>query len=73
MRSMQNWMRALPDYTKKFQYYLHNGEQVSLAPYVNMLRRDLLKYEINAREMLFESWVPNLDSSGTIEGCLGHY
>lgn len=70
VRSMQNWMRALPDYTKKFQYYLHNGEQVSLAPYVNMLRRDLLKYEINAREMLFESWVPNLDSSGTIEGCL---
>ena len=69
VRSMQNWIRALPDYTKKYQYYLRNGEQVSLEPYVIMLRKDLLKFEINAREMLFESWIPNLDSSGTVEGC----
>ncbi len=69
VRSMQNWIRALPDYTKKYLYYLRNGERVSLESYVVLLRKDLLKYEINAREMLFESWVPNLDPSGTIEGC----
>ena len=70
VRSMQNWMRSLPDYTKKYQYYLNNGEIVKIPDAVSIVRRDLLKYELNAREMLFENWVQHLDPVGSIESCL---
>lgn len=69
VKNMQNWMRSLPDYTKKFSYYYHNGAPVKVDNSIKIVRNDLLKFEINARETLFSSWKDKLSANGEYLEC----
>lgn len=69
VKSMQNWMRSLPEYTKKFHTYYENGEKKQIPDETEQIRRDLLKFEINSQELLFSSWVSKLSSYNRLIDC----
>lgn len=69
VKSMQNWARSLPEYTKKFRRYLENGEVRDTAPCVHIIRSELMKFEINSRELLFDTWTAKLSTCGSLEDC----
>lgn len=69
VKSMQNWVRSLPEYTKKCKRYFENGEARAIAPEVQTVRGELLKFEINSRELLFSIWTHKLSASGNLEEC----
>lgn len=69
VKSMQTWMRSLPDYTKKFTCYYYNGASVKIDNSTKIVRNTLLKFEINAREILFEDWKEKLSSSNDYLEC----
>ena len=54
VKRMQNWMRALPEYTKRCDRVCENGEFVALTSNEINFKKELLKFEINSREFLFE-------------------
>jgi hypothetical protein len=54
VRCMQNWIRALPEYTKKCTKVVNKQELVLLGDRENIFRKELLKFELNSREFLFE-------------------
>ena len=54
VRCMQNWMRSLPEYTKKCSKVAINGSFVDLSEREVEFRKELLKFEINSREFLFD-------------------
>ena len=70
VKSMQNWMRSLPEYTKKFKRYLDNGEAKNVDPSVDSIRTELMRFEINSRELLFNTWVTRLSESENLGECL---
>lgn len=70
MRSMQNWYRSLPEYTKKFTYYLDKGTTVRLSDAIIGFRSDLAKFDVNARELLFVNWIKNLSNKGELKECV---
>lgn len=57
VKCMQSWMRSLPGYTKRFSEYLQNGNPKTISDQTKRIRSDLLKFEVNAREMLFDGWL----------------
>ena len=69
VKSMQNWMRSLPDFTKKFKRYFENGEEKLLPESIALLRSELLKFEINSRELLFSSFPAKLAKTGSLQDC----
>lgn len=69
VKSMQTWMRSLPEYTKKFTQFYHNGTLIRVDNSTKLIRNDLLKFDINAREMLFESWKERLSANGEYTEC----
>lgn len=69
VRSMQNWMRSLPEYTKKFKRYFENGECKEITPAAQVIRNELLKFEINSRELLFDTWKSKLSINESLEEC----
>lgn len=69
VKSMQTWMRSLPDYTKKYTRYDYNGTVVRVDYSTKIVRNDLLKFEINAREMLFERWPEKLSTTNDYLEC----
>lgn len=69
VKNMQTWMRSLPDYTKKFSSFYINGALVKIDNSTKIVRNDLLKFEINAREMLFDSWKEKLSTHGEYAEC----
>lgn len=68
---MQNWVRSLPEYSKRFNRYLKNGEYISIPQEAVALRRDLMKFEINSREMLLSDWPRILTEDESITKCFG--
>ncbi len=52
--AMQNWIRSLPEYTKKYKVYLKESELLEIDNRIDFIRKELLKYEINPRELLFD-------------------
>lgn len=70
MRSMQNWYRSLPEYTKKYISYLEKGKIVRLSDSVIKFRADLAKFDVNARELLFMNWVKTLSKKGELKECV---
>ncbi len=70
IKSMQIWMRSLPEYTKKCGFYLNGGEEIELDSSIKTIRSDLLKFDVNAREMLFECWQQKLSASSNLNECL---
>lgn len=70
VKSMQNWMRSLPEYTKKFKRYLVNGENRTTDAAIDSIRSELMKFEINSRELLYGTWVSKLSSSEDLSECL---
>lgn len=69
VKSMQSWVRSLPEYTKKFKCYLENGEAREIAPSVRVIRGELMKFEINSRELLFDTWTAKLSACGSLDEC----
>lgn len=69
VRRMQNWIRSLPEYTKKFRSYFEEGIQKEIPKIAERIRMDLLKFEINSQELLFFSWQSLLSKSGSLEEC----
>lgn len=69
-KSMQNWMRSLPEYTKRFMLSYSGGVASSVDNSTKVIRNDLLKFEINAREMLFKTWRNKLSPSGSLDECV---
>lgn len=54
VKLMQNWMRSLPEYTKRCERVCENDTFVDLTQEELSFRRELLKYDINSRGFLFE-------------------
>jgi len=69
VKSMQNWVRSLPEYTKKYKKYYENGEQKNASAELCSLRGELLKFEINSRELLFESLPQKMCSTASLSDC----
>lgn len=69
VKNMQTWMRSLPDYTKKFSQYYVNGALIRVDNSTKIIRNDLLKFEINSREMLLGRWKEKLSASGEYSDC----
>lgn len=69
VKSMQNWMRSLPEYTKKYKCYLDNGESKTIAPSVEVIRSELMRFEINSRELLFGTLLTKLSQNEDLNGC----
>lgn len=70
MRSMQNWYRSLPEYTKKYTYYLDKGTMTRLSDAIIGFRSDLAKFDVNARELLFVNWIKKLSKKGELKECV---
>lgn len=60
VKAMQNWIRSMPEYTKKFDYYFDGGEKKQVDSTVQLIRRELLKFEVNARDLLFQQFLEGL-------------
>ena len=69
VRSMQNWIRSLPEYSKKFIRYYENGETRNVGSEVELLRNELLKYEINSRELLFVTFPAAFSDNADYKMC----
>ena len=63
IKSMQNWIRSLPEYSKKCKRYYMKGELIDLDKKTLIIRSELLKFEINARELLFKTFLSGIGSS----------
>ena len=70
VKSMQNWMRSLPEFTKKFKYCLENGAQKAIPTGVDVIRSELMRFEINSRELLLGTWPERLSANGDVMVCL---
>lgn len=70
MRCIQNWYRALPEYTKKFTVYLEGGEKKNIEKFIPELRADLSKFEINSRDILLVQWRKRLSEEGDLSECV---
>lgn len=66
VKAMQNWMRSLPEYTKKHMLYFNGGVETPVDNSIRVVRNDLLKFELNAREVLFKNWKTRLSPSGDL-------
>lgn len=70
VKSMQNWIRSLPEYTKSYKYYIENGESIQTSQAINCIRSELLKFELNSSELLFKTWPEKLTEKGNLSECL---
>lgn len=69
VKNMQTWMRSLPEYTKKFTSYYENGETKELPSKIISIRSELLKFEVNSRQLLFETFVDVLSTNKNYDEC----
>lgn len=69
VKSMQNWIRSLPEYTKKFRSYWENGVLNTIDVQSDSFRRELMKFEINSRELVFDSFVSIFDAENRLQKC----
>lgn len=67
---MQNWIRSLPEYTKKYMYTFKDGNSQLVDNSVKVVRSELLRFEISTRELLFVIWKNKLSQSGELSECL---
>lgn len=69
VRGMQGWMRSLPEYTKKYQTIFASGKASPISDAVVFLRSELLKYDINSRELLFTAFANKFGKKGQFDVC----
>ena len=67
---MQNWIRSLPEYTKKCLYLYRDGDFKPVDNSIKVVRTELIKFEINSRELLFDIWKNKLSQSGALVECV---
>lgn len=70
MRSMQNWYRSLPEYTKRYLFTLDGGVKKEIPAYIPPLRTDLSKYDVNSRDIIFVQWKQRLSEGGDLKECV---
>lgn len=70
VKSMQNWMRSLPEYTKKYKTYFSNGEKKTVPESFAVIRKELLRFEINPRELVFETLPQEICETESLVDCL---
>lgn len=54
INEMQNWIQSLPKYTREYKKNFVEGKQKKIEKEIIILRKELLKFDINPREFLFE-------------------
>ncbi len=69
MRGMQNWYRALPEYSKKFLFFYDDGEKKAIEDYIPILRSDLAKYDLNSRDVLLVQWSKRISEHNDLNEC----
>lgn len=69
VKAMQNWIRSLPEYTKKFESYWENGELKTIDAQADSFRRELMKFEINSRELVFDSFISIFEAENQLHRC----
>lgn len=70
VKSMQNWMRSLPEYSKKYKTYFSNGEKKPIPDSFAVIRNELLRFEINPRELVFETLPQAISETENLMECL---
>ena len=63
VKLMQNWVRGLPEYTKKFRCYYEGGEKKQVDDSIVIIRSELLKFEVNARDLLYHVFLNGVGCS----------
>lgn len=71
VKSMQAWIRSLPEYTKKFRMYWENGECKQVMKQTEVVRAELMRFEINSRELLFDLLPSQLSKDEEYSECIG--
>ena len=71
--AIQNWMQSLPKYTRQYTV-LHKSDkksviEVDVAESIQMLRKELLTFEINPREFLFVTVMQDIIKTNTYDKC----
>lgn len=69
VKSMQNWIRSLPEYTKKYKSYIENGELKTISDTTASVRNELMRFEINSRELLFRRWPECFNNGNSLIEC----
>lgn len=67
VKSMQNWIRSLPEYTKKFRTYWENGEAREIDQQEEDFRKNLMKFEVNSRELVFDSLLTIFNAQNNLQ------
>lgn len=71
MRSMQNWYRSLPEYSKRYMFYMEEGERKEINSAIPSIRADLAKYDVNSRDIMFVQWKQKLSENADLQECAG--
>lgn len=58
VRAMQNWFRGLPEFSKKCRQTVLNNKLVNLSDKDISIRKELLRFELNAHSFIFEKLMP---------------
>lgn len=69
VRDMQNWIRAFPEYTKKHKIYLAGGEEQRVSGAVEALRSELMRFDVNARDLLFHVLPQRMNTGEDLTRC----
>lgn len=67
--AMQNWIHSLPKYSREFEVEFINDQRQLISKEIVTLRKELLKYEINPREFLFERLKNRILKEDSFENC----
>lgn len=70
VKSMQNWIRSLPEYTQQYKYYLNDGKMVKISRNIEIIRRELLKFDLNSREFVFQTLLNKIGGEANLEECI---
>lgn len=68
--SMQNWIQSLPKFTREFEIRFREKGEVEVSKEIKILRRELLKFDINPREFLFDRMMRKILKEDSIDKCL---
>ncbi|MBZ9634600.1 hypothetical protein [Clostridium sp. FP1] len=65
--AMQNWIHSLPKYTRDYKLIFNLNGEIELSKEAISLRKELLKYDVNPREFLFERLLKKILKEESLE------
>lgn len=70
VNSMQNWIQSLPKFTRDYEVSYSDHSEIEISKEIKILRRELLKFDINPREFLFDRMMKKILKEDSIDNCL---